>query len=145
MQAWYRLTVTAADGPKQSWDSGMVNSTDTVAVIQPSALNLTSDTLFDVALAWGPAGDEAGAAPVTGQFEMGPVGGEDAWYGAAWLGANDHSMAFHWGFSLPAGDPVDRAALTVDAPGCAVVVANGIAVNGITVPSLGRRSAPMPV
>ena len=50
--------------------------------------------------------------------------------GAAWIGSPTQKQ-HHYSFTIPDGETVRRATAFVDAPGCAVVYANGANVNGL--------------
>ena len=102
------------------------NNTNGVAYAGKAALE--TDGLYRVSVVWY-SSDGSTSDPVTGDFEMGPLDETD-WAGASWVGLPGSQQQLHWSFAVPTGT-VTRASLAVDAPGCAVVVVNGVNINGV--------------
>lgn len=106
-------------------DSGRVASNDTNG-IEYSGKNLTSDTQYKLTITWW-SNTGITSQPASGVFETGPFSSD--WEDAEWI-AGDNQRQLQWEYIVPSGSAVTRASLSVDAPGCAIVVSNGISVNG---------------
>lgn len=82
---------------------------------------------YSVSVRWFAGQDVSASASAS--FGMAPAS-DDEWDGAAWIGNTDQKQ-HHYSFSIPAGEMIRRATAFVDAPGCAVLYANGRNVNGL--------------
>jgi len=105
-----------------------VPSNDTNGVAYGGKTALEADGLYRVTVVWY-SSDGGTSDAVSGDFEMGPLTNSD-WAGATWIGLPDTQQQLYWSFAVPTGT-VARASLAVDAPGCAVVVVNGVNINGV--------------
>ena len=124
-QTAYRVVVTNSDTKAQVWDSTKTASSTTTGIVY-NGTALVIDEQYSYRVTW--YASTGTSATATGTFGVAPACDAD-WAGAAWIGGTLKQLRY--GFVLPSGETIKRATAFVDAPGCTVMFANGVGVNGL--------------